>query len=478
MKKNLLSALALFSVLTASAEEQKVTLTTNLEVGKTMTILVNATRVGVTVNWGDGEEVPYTSTSNGGVMEITGTVKGEKVVITAERGWKMLAATDAGITNVDLTNASELRSLYLQDNAITTINVGNMAELRDLNLANNQLTAITLNSTKNPLIETLDLSNNPLTATSFIYGTANLRYLNLTGLNYNSLTLTKDTNLDALLVAENNLKTLSLSAPGNISLLDARGNNLERITMPTDGLPELQQLLVDDNNLETLDISASTEINTLTLARNAVSKVTLPTKSKLQVYDCSENALTFASLPRKSYIPSVYFDYSNQAQFDISGLNLNEGSWNSKWLPWLKMNPDYSNRGDAQYQLDLSEHVAGSGSTSVVFEVISVTPEGEKVLEKASATNKTLDYSFVSGKITVLKEFPELYIRMTDSVYPDLEVKTSHFAVLDPTAEGIEEIIMDAENSNDTTVYDLQGRRTSNTSAKGIYIIGSKKVIR
>ena len=477
MKRLLLSATALFAILNASAEEQTVVLTTSQPEGQTITLLVNATRAGVTVDWGDGTPQAYTSTTNGGVLEISGTLKGANVTVKAAKGWKMLAATDAGLTAVDLSKATELRSLYLQNNALTSVNVANMPELRDLNLANNQLTAVTLNSSKNPLIETLDLSNNPIAATSFIYGQANLRYLNLSGMDYTSLTLTKDVNLDALLVANNALKTLTLTATKDISLIDVRGNNLAKMTMPTDGLPQLQQLLADDNYLEDLDISASTDINTLTVARNEISKVTLPSKSKLQVYDCSENALTFSSLPRKTYVPSVYFDYSDQAPFDISALGLTEGSWGSKYLPWLKMNPDYSSRGDAQYQLDMSEHVAGSSSSSVQFEIVSVTPEGEKVLEKASATNKTLDYSFVSGKITVLKEFPNLYIRMTDSGYPDLTVATTHFAVIDPTADGIEEVTVDDNSADDNTVYDLQGRRTQST-AKGIYIVGSKKVIR
>lgn len=477
MKRLLLSATALFAILNASAEEQMVVLTTSQPEGQTITLLVNATRAGVTVDWGDGTPQAYTSTTNGGVLEISGTLKGANVTVKAAKGWKMLAATDAGLTAVDLSKATELRSLYLQNNALTSVNVANMPELRDLNLANNQLTAVTLNSSKNPLIETLDLSNNPIAATSFIYGQANLRYLNLSGMDYTSLTLTKDVNLDALLVANNALKTLTLTATKDISLIDVRGNKLEKMTMPTDGLPQLQQLLADDNYLEDLDISASTDINTLTVARNEISKVTLPSKSKLQVYDCSENALTFSSLPRKTYVPSVYFDYSDQAPFDISALGLTEGSWGSKYLPWLKMNPDYASRGDAQYQLDMSAHVAGSGSSSVQFEIVSVTPEGEKVLEKASATNKTLDYSFVSGKITVLKEFPNLYIRMTDSGYPDLTVATTHFAVIDPTADGIEEVTVDDNTADDTTVYDLQGRRTQST-AKGIYIVGSKKVIR
>ena len=274
MKRLLLSATALFAILNASAEEQTVVLTTSQPEGQTITLLVNATRAGVTVDWGDGTPQAYTSTTNGGVLEISGTLKGANVTVKAAKGWKMLAATDAGLTAVDLSKATELRSLYLQNNALTSVNVANMPELRDLNLANNQLTAVTLNSSKNPLIETLDLSNNPIAATSFIYGQANLRYLNLSGMDYTSLTLTKDVNLDALLVANNALKTLTLTATKDISLIDVRGNKLEKMTMPTDGLPQLQQLLADDNYLEDLDISASTDINTLTVARNEISKVT------------------------------------------------------------------------------------------------------------------------------------------------------------------------------------------------------------
>ena len=114
---------------------------------------------------------------------------------------------------------------------------------------------------------------------------------------------------------------------------------------------------------------------------DGASQVVLPTKSTLQVYDCSENSLTFSSLPRKSYKPSVYLAYSPQNPHDISGYGLNEPFPGG--LPWLTMNPDYASRGDAQYQLDMSDHVGGSGSSSVVFELVSVSKDGEQVLEKA-----------------------------------------------------------------------------------------------
>ena len=133
-----------------------------------------------------------------------------------------------------------------------------------------------------------------MTATSFNYSTSNLRYLNLGGLNYSSVSLTKAANLDALIMPQNKVKTLTLTSMGKVSLIDVRGNEISTVKYPSTGLPELQQLCMDDNEVKTLDVSASEKLNTLTLARNGASQVVLPTKSTLQVYDCSENSLTFS----------------------------------------------------------------------------------------------------------------------------------------------------------------------------------------
>ena len=474
MKKLFLTVSALCLAVTAMAEAQKLTMTTSKAVGTELTFLVNATRSGVTVDWGDGAVQTYTAEKNSGVLEVKGTVKGGTIVLTAPKYLTLFAAENAGLTSVDLSEASELVSLYLQHNDIETLNVANMAVLRDLKVCDNQLQSITLNASKNPLLENIDLSDNPMTATSFNYSTSNLRYLNLGGLNYSSVSLTKAANLDALIMPQNKVKTLTLTAMGKVSLIDVRGNEISTVKYPSTGLPELQQLCMDDNEVKTLDVSASEKLNTLTLARNGASQVVLPTKSTLQVYDCSENSLTFSSLPRKSYKPSVYLAYSPQNPHDISGYGLNEPFPGG--LPWLTMNPDYASRGDAQYQLDMSDHVGGSGSSSVVFELVSVGKDGEQVLEKASATNKTLDYSNVSGKITVLKPYMDLYLRLTDAGYPDLTVTTTHFSVIDPTS-GIQQIETD-DDLNDAPAYDLQGRRIQAATAKGLYILGGKKVIK
>lgn len=458
------------ATLTAAADSQKVTMTTSRPVGQKMTLLVNATRAGVTVDWGDGTPVPYVLETPVGVQEITGTVLGDKITLESAKGLVMLSAEDCELTAIDLSKATELRSLYLQHNLLTTINVSTLAALTDLNLADNALASATLTTSKQPNIETLDLSSNNFTTTSFSYATTNLRYLNLADNNYKTLTISKAANLDALLVSGNQLSTLGL--PGNISLLDARNNNVSKITMPPAGMPMMQQCLLDDNAISALDLSASANLNTLTIARNGAQSVVLPAKAKFQVYDCSDNALSFGSLPLKAYIPTVYFSYAPQAELDITNCGLHEGSWGTNYQPWVLMNPDYATRNNAEYQLDLTAHKDGSAVNSVVFDVYSVKDGESVLLEKASATQKDLDYSLVGGKMTFLKEFDDIYIKMSDPAYPDLVITTNHFVSLDTTKDGIDAVLNDTESS---AAFDLQGRRV-NEVREGLYIQGGKKI--
>ncbi len=473
MKRTFLSALLLCAALTAAADSQKVVMTTSNAVGSQMKLLVNATRSGVTVDWGNGTPVSYVPETVGGIQEITGTVAGETITLEAAKGLVMLSAENSGLTAIDLSGAAELESLYLQDNSLATIDVSKLSELRDLNVANNALKVVTLSTSKQPNLETLNLAGNEITATSFSFASAGLNYLNLADNNYKTLTLTKMTGLDALVVKGNAISTLTLTGPANLSLLDARNNSITKVNLPETGLPALEQMLLDENEVSSLDLSASTKINTLTIANNGASSLVLPNKPALQVYDCGGNALTFSSLPKSAYKPSVYFNYAPQADLDITGLGLHEGSWGSGYLPWLTMNPSYSDRSKTEYQLDLSKHTAGSTSSSVQFAVYSVENGEARLLEKAAAAHPDLDYSLVSGKITVLKEFKDLFVQLTDAGYPDLVINTNHFAVLNPNAEGIENIEAETET---TAAYDLQGRRV-NQAQGGIYIMNGKKII-
>lgn len=460
---------------TAWADTQCVKMTTSKAAGTSLTLLLNNSRTGVSVDWGNGTPVAYTQAVDG-VIEAKGTVAGATITVTSERPITLLAAEGCGLTAIDLTEAPSLKSLYLQDNELTTIDLTKEKALCDLNLSGNQLAAVTLNAVNNPVLETLDISDNALTSTSFTYGSERLRYLAVSGNGIKTLSLTKDTGLQGLRVGDNNISTLNITALEELTMLDASNNNISRLNVP-ETLTTLQQVYVANNKISgTVALANNKGLNAVDVSQNEIALVTLPTTAKLQAYDCGDNNLTFSSLPRTNYQPTLYFNYQPQGEFDMSTLaGMNKGSWGSNYLPWATMSPGYDKRQDAAYVVDMTALRSGSSASSVKFAFYQVADDGtETPLEQASAASKTLDFANINGKVTFQKEFKRVYGVLTDDGYPELVIRTSPFAVINSAAVGIDEV----QNADEqpVTVYDIQGRRVE-SAARGLYIFNNKKVI-
>ena len=137
----LLAGGLLIGAMSAQAQDRVVKLTTGKAVGESITLQVNHTYTGVTVDWGDGNAVAY-NTGNDAIREITGEVKGSQIVITGDKRWNMLNCSGCGLTAIDLTGATELTSLFLSNNSLTTLSLKGMTALTDLDASNNQLTSI------------------------------------------------------------------------------------------------------------------------------------------------------------------------------------------------------------------------------------------------------------------------------------------------------------------------------------------------
>lgn len=472
MKRTVLMALGAMAFVCTKADTQSVKMVTDKEVGTTLTLLVNNSKTGVTMDWGDGQPVAYTQEVDG-VIEVTGQVKGQNLVLSSERAITLLSAEDCGLSGIVLNDATDLMSLYVQNNNLTTIDVSKLAKLRDLNVAGNALTKLTLSTTSNPLVETLNMSNNAITSTAFTFAAERLQYLNVAGNQYKTLTLTKNVNLSSLVADDNQIGTLTLTNASGISLVSASNNALTTLKLPTEAT-ELQQLMVDENQLSgTLTLTASKKLNTLDVHSNEYSLVQLPS-AKLFVYDCSDNALTFSSLPKLTYKPTVYLKYDTQANFDMTTLT---GIDPSGFLPHAIMSPGYDSRTDAAYVVDMTALRGGSTSASVKVNFFEVKEDGTEVaLTQASATDRDQDFANINGKVTFQKAMDKVVCEMTDDGYPDLKVRTTYFAVIDPNApEGVE--MVTTNNGQQTSAYDLSGRSVNAAGQKGLYIINNKKVI-
>lgn len=476
MKNLIYAALAWAVCLSASADTESVTVSTRAAEGTQLTFLVNNSRTGVTMDWGNGTPVAYTKATDG-IIEVTGKVAGATLTLSSERPITMFAADGCELTAVTLTKATSLRSLYLQNNALTTIDVSKLPALRDLNVAHNELTRLTLSTTAQPLLETLDLSSNAISATSFSYGTENLQYLCLAENNYKTLTLTKVPHLSGLVAQGNQVTALNLSATPDITLVSASDNNIATLTLP-ETLPELTQMFLADNELSgTITLSSNKKLNTLDVARNNLSNVALPS-AKLYAYDCSENALAFNSFPRTTYTPLVYANLQPQEPFNIGTLTgMNEGSWGTEYQPWATMAPAWADRSNTKYIVDMTALRSGATSTSVKIGFVEVKEDGtEETLTQTVTSSDPLQFANTTGKVVFFRPAAKMYGVLTDAGYPDITLRTTSFAVLDPTAEGIATTV---KEENSSLVYDLQGRvlKAPLKGQGGLVISNNKKVL-
>lgn len=474
---------ALLSVPCGLWAQQTVTLTTS-KVGESLTLLVNRTTADITVDWGDGVAQSYSRTDSPWTT-ITGTAKGATIVVSGSDKFNTLDCSGCGLTAIDLSGATGMQSLFAQNNELTTIDITKLSSLTDIDLSGNQLASLAISEGKNPLLENVNLSGNGMTkqgtSTQFTLRATNLQHVNISGNSFKTAYFTSNPKLDGLQCAGNQFTRLDLSRDTLLSTLVCNDNALTRITTnSTTGLPCLQQIIFDNNSVETLDLSKSTSLYDISCSNNGLTTLSYPSQ-KLGSMNCGGNALTFAALPvTKNKPDDGRFAYTPQADVDISSL-LTAGTNGDASGYYFVQCPSYKDRVTASYQLDLSaQKKDAAGRATVVFTWYQRDNGTPVALEKASATAKDKDYTENSGKFCFLNQYSLIYAELTHADYPDLVLKTTPaFAI------GQDKIIVDGIHSvtdditadtQDSTIYDLQGRRVEKVAKGGIYIVGGKKV--
>ena len=474
-KRNLLLSLLLAPSL-LWAQDQEVKLTTSRAAGQTLTMQVNRTRDGVTVDWGDGNAVSYPRTDDV-LCTITGTVKGADIVLRGGSALNTLICEGGDITAATLSGAKEMRSLYLQNNKLTSIDLTSLSKLVDLDLSGNQITTLALSESKNPLLENVNLANNGMekigSSTAFSCRTAALQHVNVSGNKFKNVYTTANPNLDALFCAGNQIEKLDVSRSPLISALVCNDNAITRITLPASGLEELQQMVCDNNAIASLDLSASKKLVDLSCSNNGMSSLLYPSL-KLNSFACGGNALTFRALPSAANQPAEgYFSYLPQADLDVTSLLTKSTTYDGYYLPQC---PDYASRNTTQYILDMSEYRNdASGRALVTFAAVEVVGDAERELTVARAADPNQDYTQTQGRFTFLKPFGRVRVLMTHKDYPGLTIRTSTFVIGEENITSID--AMELQPATQVgTAFDLQGRQVRNPQ-RGIYIQHGKKVL-
>ncbi len=501
MKKKSIYAACLMSlcVATSAIAEQTVTLTTSKAVGEKMQLMVNPAGV-ISVNWGDGTFVDYPSTTEA-FRFIEGEVKGETIVIKgSDNQWDLLGCAGQNITTIDVTNAPELRSLYCQDNEIKSMALSKAKNLTDLNASNNVMAATGVRPSTHALMENIDLSGNSIknngSGTTFAYSTNKIQRINISNNKVVTVTISNASQLDALYCGSNDIKTLNFATAPNLTTVCCEDNVITKFTA-LDSLKTLRTFVANNNKLSTVDFSNSSELTTLNVASNGLTSVTLPNK-KLVAYDCSDNELTFGSLPKATYKPT-YINYLPQAEIIVTG-GMKKSVTDA---PYMDVCPSYSERNNADYILDVSDYKEGPGhaSSGVTVTAIAIEDDGtERELTKATASKPNNEYSYSSGKLVFYQPQKRVYIKFTNTTYKDLVLTSDVFCVGEEVATGIEDVknatdnlevltqpgyvTLNANVRTLVTIFDLSGKKvwggtvvgtTTINLPSGVYIINGQK---
>ncbi|MGM9694268.1 MAG: hypothetical protein ACI3YC_04595 [Alloprevotella sp.] len=512
--QHLLSLLAagMFLTVPAMAQTQSIKLTSAKPVGESISFSVNQLKHGVTVDWGDGvlQEIPA---STDPVLKIEGTIKGNTIVISADRRLNALICPGQEVTSIDLSEVPNLISLYCQNNKLTELDITVCPILRDLNCADNQITHMLIDATKNKFIENLNIANNgmqnvKLTGTGpFVYRLNTLRTADISGNAFNAGSFGNNSNLDMLVSCNNSHSgKLDLKLSPSITSIVCSGNKYQQLLVPTTGYPQLRQLVMDDNTLETLDLSLCPELKVISVANNQLTDVALHEDVALYSYNCEGNKLNFSTLPGKAIKERItHFNYANQDPIiDITSvLKQNGENYYINLCQW-------ADRNKSENWLDLRAYAKNAEGTKLTFgyygRKAGETEFSEMKLKKLSSQEG--DYSIQAstgqnaGASSFFNPFEEAYVEITyPAAYPGLAFTTTHFAIIDPST-GIADVTVNGKDGlalqpgkgsvtlqsaqpQMVNVYDAAGRRVVRMSVhgtetislpSGIYVINGKKV--
>lgn len=474
-----------------SAQEQTLTLTTSRAVGETLTFTVNRTPGGINVDWGDGNAVSYSNTSDV-LLEVSGTLAGQTVTITGDQFLNTIICEGQGLTAVNLTNAPNLKSVYLSHNELSALAVRALGKnLLDLDCSHNALKVLSLSVSNHPNVETLNISNNELgslsgtsTSTNYVGTFANLQYLDISDNGrIKQAVVSSNNELDYLNCSGNVLTRLTLPSEGRLTTIDAAGNSLTALDVtPFSGL---QQIDITGNSITTLDLSNTKVVSEIFAADNELTSLPFTTRAArdtIYICDIRGNRLHFNGLPRTTS-KMKYLNVYPQRPFALTtDMGFKQGSvvvdGETYSALYVTQNPSYASRTNTDYIVDLTPlRTDGNGSARNVLTFISVNGNDSTELVQYLVSAGDGDYTVTGNKFTFLKEYRTIVIKLTNTTgyYKDYTFVSEPFTINEPTATAIGNITLDTNEMDNAPIYDLQGRRVTNPQ-RGVYIIGGKKV--
>jgi hypothetical protein len=349
----------------------------------------------VYVDWGDGEVVDY----HGDI--ITGKCHEDTIVVTLPETITGFDCSGLCISWIDVSAAPLLVTLNCADNELEALDVDSLELLQELDCSGNQLA--TLSVAKNPALRYLDCSENQLTALD-INQNAELQVLSCSENQLQSLSLGDNSKLSALWGSENMFGTLDLTV--NPELTSVVLTNCGLRTLELQDVTKLQDLWIDGNALSSLNLKGADVIFSANVSNNRLESIDVEgytVKTQTYLFDCTGNRLPFSSFYSATKVKNYVCGVQEPVDCGFDSLEI-------------------------EVMKDFSPFITNAGKAKLGVLVVK-DAQTDVELEKGTSDK---DYQFLSGRLRFWHAVDSVYLVVTSSKYPDLEIRSNRFVVFDP----------------------------------------------
>lgn len=291
-----------------------------------------ATGYEFTIDWGNGEEITYSSASYHSHALTGNTVKiyGSEI--------QVLQAQESDILSADVSNAPALTRIMLGGNGMTSLTLGNHPSLTGIYAGANKLTSI--NVAGCPALRVLSVEENLIEGSIDCSAMAQLSKVDISNNKVQELILPNHSTLYEVACAYNELTQLDVAGRSGLAELTAHNNQIHQIDLS--GLTSLESIYLGENGLESIDISGAPSLETLQLAGNNLTAIDLSHNTALTGIYLFDNNLQSLDLTRNTAASWVNISNNQIADIDLtkcSRLSLFIASGNRLSQLNLKNNP-------------------------------------------------------------------------------------------------------------------------------------------
>ena len=201
------------------------------------------------------------------------------------------------LTDIDVSQNTDLIALYLNSNNLTAIDLSNNLALTSLSIGSNYLTSIDLSENIN--LQELRVGTNQLTSID-LSNNINLTYITIHSNQLSSLDISNNTKLETITCQDNQLTALDVSNNTVLSALYCYSNQI--ISLDVSNNTALTDLRVNSNQLTSLNVSNNTALTNLQVHNNQLTVLDVSNNTALTNLQCNGNQITTLDISMLNFL--------------------------------------------------------------------------------------------------------------------------------------------------------------------------------